>query len=75
MGMRGLKGMRGNTDQGICPICRKAEVKFLRCEGTRNWRDRLSKKKVYKYRPGNWNQKKKQLLIESRTYDRKLDNI
>jgi hypothetical protein len=37
-----LKGMRGNTDKEICPVCRKEGV-------TRNRRDRWLEKKLQKY--------------------------
>jgi hypothetical protein len=42
MGIWRLKGMRGNTDKGVCPVCRKEEggSHILQCEGTRVWRDR-----------------------------------
>jgi hypothetical protein len=41
-----LKGMRGNIDKGVCPVCRKEEggSHILQCEGTRVWRDMVGKK-------------------------------
>jgi hypothetical protein len=37
-----LKGLRGNTDKGVYPICRKKEggSHILQCDGTRVWKDR-----------------------------------
>jgi hypothetical protein len=37
-----LEGMRGNTDNGVCPVCGREEggSHMLLCEGTRNWRDK-----------------------------------
>jgi hypothetical protein len=42
-----LKGMRGNTDKGVCPVCReeKGGRHILQCEGTRVWRDRWWERK------------------------------
>jgi hypothetical protein len=36
-----LKGARGNTDQGMCPIYTKQKGwnRMLRCEGTRSWKN------------------------------------
>jgi hypothetical protein len=46
MGIWRLKGVRGNFGQGLCPVGRKVEGRshILRCEETRNWRDRLLEK-------------------------------
>jgi hypothetical protein len=43
MGIWRLKGVRGNIDQGMCPICSKEEGRrhILRCEETISWRDEL----------------------------------
>jgi hypothetical protein len=37
-----LKGMRGNIDKGVCPVCREegGGSRILQCEGTRVWRGR-----------------------------------
>jgi hypothetical protein len=42
----GLKEMRGNSDRGICPICKKEEgwSHILRCEGTLNQKNELLEK-------------------------------
>jgi hypothetical protein len=42
MGIWRLKGMRGNIDKGVCPVCREGGggSHILQCEGTRVWRDR-----------------------------------
>jgi hypothetical protein len=47
MGIWRLKGVRGNTEQGICPICNKEEgwSHILRCEETRSWREELVDKR------------------------------
>jgi hypothetical protein len=41
MGVWRLKGVRGNTEQGMCPMCNKEEgwSNILRCEETRSWRE------------------------------------
>jgi hypothetical protein len=38
MGIWRLKGVRGNTEQGMCPMCNKEEgwSHILRCEETRS---------------------------------------
>jgi hypothetical protein len=47
MGFWRLKGTRGNTDKGVCPVCRKEEGRshILQCEGARVWRDRWLERK------------------------------
>jgi hypothetical protein len=42
-----LKGMRGNIDKSVYPVCRKEELgsHILQCEGTRVWRDRWLERK------------------------------
>jgi hypothetical protein len=47
MGIWRLKGMRGNIDKGVCPVCRKEEggSHILQCEGTRVWRGRWLERK------------------------------
>jgi hypothetical protein len=53
MGSWRLKGMRGITDKGICPVCRKEEggSHILQCEGTRVWRDRWLERKFTSVHP------------------------
>jgi hypothetical protein len=48
-----LKGMRGNFDKGVCPVCRKEEggSHILKCEGTRVWRDRWLERKFTSLHP------------------------
>jgi hypothetical protein len=47
MGTVRLKGIRGNSDQGTYPICRKDKVwsHILRCEGSRSCRYELVDKR------------------------------
>jgi hypothetical protein len=46
MGIWRLKGMRGNTDKGVCPVCRKGGGNhILQCKGTRVWRARWLERK------------------------------
>jgi hypothetical protein len=46
MGIWRLKGVRGNIDKGVCPVCRKeGGSRILQCEGTRVWRDRWLERK------------------------------
>jgi hypothetical protein len=47
MGIWRLKGMRGNIDKGVCPVCRKegAGSHVLQCEDTRVWRNRWLERK------------------------------
>jgi hypothetical protein len=42
MGRWRPKGMKGNIDKGVCPICREEEggSDILQCEGTKVLRDR-----------------------------------
>jgi hypothetical protein len=41
MGIWRLKGVRGNTEQGMCPMCNKEKgwSHIQRCEETRSWRE------------------------------------
>jgi predicted RNA-binding Zn-ribbon protein involved in translation (DUF1610 family) len=43
MGIWRLRGVRGNTEQEMCPMCNKEEgwSHILRCEETRNWGEEL----------------------------------
>jgi hypothetical protein len=42
MGIWRLKGIRGNTEQGMCPMCNKEGWShILRFEETRSWREEL----------------------------------
>jgi hypothetical protein len=47
MGIWRLKGMRGNIDKGVCPVCRKEDggSHILQCEGTGVWKDRWLERK------------------------------
>jgi uncharacterized protein YprB with RNaseH-like and TPR domain len=38
-----LKGVRGNTEQGMCPMCNKEEgwSHILRCAENRSWGEKL----------------------------------
>jgi hypothetical protein len=47
MGIWILKCVRGNTEQGMCPMCNKEEgwSHILRCEETRSWREELVDKR------------------------------
>jgi hypothetical protein len=42
-----LKGIRGNTEHGMCPMCNKEEgwSHILRCGETRSWREELVDKR------------------------------
>jgi hypothetical protein len=53
MGIWRLKGVRGNTEQGMCPVCNKEEgwSHILRCEGTRSWREELVDKRFINIEP------------------------
>jgi hypothetical protein len=53
MGIWRLKGMRGNIDKDVCPVCRKEEggSHILKCEGTRVWRDRWLERKFTSIHP------------------------
>jgi hypothetical protein len=48
VGIWRLKGMRGNTGQGICPVCRKDKgwSHILGCKGTKNSKDELLERKL-----------------------------
>jgi hypothetical protein len=43
LGIWRLKGVRGNNEQGVCPMCHKEEgwSHILRCEETGSWREKL----------------------------------
>jgi hypothetical protein len=47
MGIWRLKGVRGNTEQGMYPVCNKEEgwSHILRCAETRSWREELVDKR------------------------------
>jgi hypothetical protein len=47
MGIWRLRGVRGNTEQRMCPMCNKEEgwSHILRCEETRSWREELVDKR------------------------------
>jgi hypothetical protein len=47
MGIWRLRGVRGNTEQGLCPVCNKEEgwSHTLRSEETRSWREELVDKR------------------------------
>jgi hypothetical protein len=47
MGIWRLKGVRGNTEQGMCPMCNKEEgwSLILRCAEIRSWRKELVDKR------------------------------
>jgi hypothetical protein len=53
MGIWRLKGMRGNSDKGICPVYRKERggSLILQCEDTRVWRDRWLERKFTSLNP------------------------
>jgi hypothetical protein len=52
MGIWRLKGMRGNIDKGVCPVCRKGGGShILQCEGTRVWRGRWLERKFINIHP------------------------
>jgi hypothetical protein len=59
MGMWRLKGVRGNTEQGMCPMCNKEEgwSHILRCKETRSWREELVDKQFTSIEPEIWNEK------------------
>jgi hypothetical protein len=48
-----LKGVRGNTEEGICPMCNKEEgwSHILRCVKTRSWREELADKRFTNIEP------------------------
>jgi uncharacterized protein YprB with RNaseH-like and TPR domain len=47
MGIWRLKGVKGNIEQGMCPMCNKEEgwSHILRCVETRSWREELVDKR------------------------------
>jgi hypothetical protein len=47
MGIWKLKGVRGNIEQGICPVCNEEEGWSLifRCDETKSWRNDLVDKR------------------------------
>jgi hypothetical protein len=47
MGIWKLKGVRGNIEQGICPMCSKEEgwSHIFRCDETKSWRNDLFDKR------------------------------
>jgi hypothetical protein len=53
MGIWILKGVKGNTEQGMCPICNKEDgwSHTLRCGGTRSWREELVDKRFASIEP------------------------
>jgi hypothetical protein len=53
MGIWRLKGVRGNTEQGMCPICNKEGgwSHILRCAETRSWREELVDKRFTSIEP------------------------
>jgi hypothetical protein len=53
MGIWRLKVVRGDADQGMCPICSKEEGwrYILRCDRTRSWRDELVGKRFTSIAP------------------------
>jgi hypothetical protein len=46
-----LKGVGGNTEQGMCPMCNKEGWShILTCDETGNWREELvCRQKIHKY--------------------------
>jgi hypothetical protein len=53
MGIWKVKGVRGNTEQGMCPMCSEEESwsHILRCAETRNWREALVHKRFTSIKP------------------------
>jgi hypothetical protein len=53
MGIWRVKGVRGNTDKGVRPVCRKGggENDILQCEGTRVLRDKWLERKFTSVHP------------------------
>jgi hypothetical protein len=53
MGIWRLKGVRGNIEQGMCPMCNKEEgwSHILRCEEPRSWREALVDKRFTSIEP------------------------
>jgi hypothetical protein len=48
MGIWKLKGIRGNIEQGICPMCGKEEgwSHIFRCDETKSWKNDLVDKRL-----------------------------
>jgi hypothetical protein len=53
MGIWRLKGVRGNIEHGMCPMCNKEEgwSHILRCGETRSWREELVDKRFINIEP------------------------
>jgi hypothetical protein len=52
MGIWRLKCVRGNTEQGMCPMCNKEGWShILRCEETRSWGEELVDKRFTSIEP------------------------
>jgi hypothetical protein len=53
MGIWRLRGVRGNTEQGMCPMCNKEEgwSHILRCEETRSWTEAFVDKRFTSIEP------------------------
>jgi hypothetical protein len=53
MGIWRLCGVRGNPEQGMCPMCNKEEgwSHILRCAETRSWRQELVDKRFTSIEP------------------------
>jgi uncharacterized protein YprB with RNaseH-like and TPR domain len=53
MGIWRSKGLRGNTEQGMCPMCNTEEgwSHILRCAETRSWREELVDKRFTSIEP------------------------
>jgi hypothetical protein len=53
MGTWRLKGVRENTEQGMCPMCNKEGgwSHILRCAETRSWREKLVDKRFTSIEP------------------------
>jgi hypothetical protein len=52
MGICRLKFVRGNTEQGMCPMCNKEGWShILKCEETRSWREELVDKRFINFEP------------------------
>jgi hypothetical protein len=52
MGIWRLKGVRGNTEQEMCPMCNKEGWShMLRCAETRSWREELVNKRFTSIEP------------------------
>jgi hypothetical protein len=52
IGIWRLKGVTGNTEQGMCPMCNKEDCShILRCAETRSWREELVDKRFTNTEP------------------------